>query len=96
MELLSFSAIIGTLTVVFSLLAKVLGQPDQIRKNFKRKSTEGLSTIMITIAVISYLLWTIHGIIEKDWVLIIGQSLGVLTSGIILMQIIIYRDSRNK
>jgi len=91
MELISFSAIIGTLTVVFSLLAKVLGQPDQIRKNFKRKSTEGLSTIMITIAVISYSLWTIHGIIEKDWVLIFGQSLGVLTSGIILTQIILYR-----
>ena len=91
MELINFAAIIGTLTVIFSLLAKILGQPDQIRKNFKRKSTEGLSTTMIVIAVISYALWTIHGIIEKDWVLIFGQSLGVLTMSIILIQIILYR-----
>ncbi len=91
MELINFAAIIGTLTVIFSLLAKILGQPDQIRKNFKRKSTEGLSTIMIVIAVISYSLWTIHGIIEKDWVLIFGQSLGVLTMSIILIQIILYK-----
>lgn len=68
MELISVASIIGVLTVTFSLLAKVLGQPDQIRKNFKRKSTEGLSTIMIVIAVISYSLWTIHGVMEEDWV----------------------------
>ena len=38
MEFISFAAIIGTLTVIVSLLAKVLGQPAQIRKNFKRKT----------------------------------------------------------
>lgn len=92
MEFISFTAIIGTLTVIVSLLAKVLGQPAQIRKNFKRKSTEGLSTMMIVIAWSSYLLWTIHGILKQDWVLIFGQSLGVLTMGIVLTQIIIYRN----
>ncbi|MBW6462355.1 MAG: PQ-loop repeat-containing protein [DPANN group archaeon] len=41
-------------------------------KNYKRKSTEGLSTIFIVLAFISYILWIIHGYLQNDWVLIIG------------------------
>ncbi len=76
---ITFASTIAVLTVVFGILAKVIGFPDQIRKNHKRKSTDGLSTIMIVIAVIGYSLWTIHGFIKKDWVLVVGQGLGILT-----------------
>ena len=86
----TFAGIIAVLTVAFGVLAKVIGFPDQIRKNYQRKSTEGLSTLMILIGVIGYALWTIHGFIRNDWVLIIGQGLGVVTTGIILAQILWY------
>ena len=90
-EVITFASIIAVLTVIFAILAKIIGFPDQIRKNFKRKSTEGLSTLMIIIGVIGYTLWTIHGVIRNDWVLIVGQGLGIIVTGVILIQIIIYR-----
>ena len=90
--MLLFAQIIGILTVTFSFLAKVIGQPDQMRRNYKRKSTEGVSTILYIIAFLSYTFYTIHGILQKDWVIIAGQSVGVITSGIILGQIIYYKQ----
>jgi uncharacterized protein with PQ loop repeat len=92
--IITLSAIIGTLTVIIGLLVKILGFPDQFMKNYKRKSTEGLSTIFISLAFISYILWTIHGYLQKDWVLIIGQGAGILTTGMIVFQIIHYRNKR--
>lgn len=86
-----FAAIIAVLTLIFGILAKVVGFPDQIRRNYRKKSTEGLSTIMIVIAVVGYTLWTIHGYLRNDWVLVIGQGLGIIVTGIILLQIISYR-----
>lgn len=93
---LDFAAIIAILTLIFGILAKVIGFPDQIRKNYKRKSTEGLSTIFIVIGVIGYTLWTIHGLLRNDWVLVIGQGLGIIVTGIILIQILYYKNRRKK
>lgn len=83
--------IIGVLTVVVGILVKLLGFPDQFLKNYKRKSTEGLSSLFIVLAFVSYILWTLHGFYQKDLILILGQGVGVLTSGAILYQILIYR-----
>ena len=94
--MLDIVVLVAVLTVIFGLLAKVVGFPDQIRKNYKRKSTEGLSTIFIVIAVISYILWTIHGFFINDWVLIVGQGLGIVTTGVILIQILHYRKKQRK
>ncbi|HIG96837.1 MAG TPA: PQ-loop repeat-containing protein [Candidatus Aenigmarchaeota archaeon] len=63
---INFAVVIAFLTVIFGILAKVVGFPDQIRKNYKRKPTEGLSTIFIAIAVVSYILWTLHGLLIND------------------------------
>ncbi len=90
---LDLAVIIGSLTVFFSLLAKIIGFPDQIRKNLKRKSTEGLSSVFFLISFVSYALWTAHGFIKNDMVVIAGQGLGVVTTGIILYQIMIYKKS---
>ncbi len=88
---LTFAAIIGFLTVIIAVLVKIIGLPDQIRKNYKRKSTEGISTAFFVLAFFSYLLWTLHGINQADYVLIIGQGFGVITTAIIAFQIILYR-----
>ena len=86
-----FAVIIGVLTLVFGIVVKVIGFPDQIRKNFKGKSTKGLSTTFIVLSFAAYTLWTLHGILRNDPVLMIGQGLGILTTGVILYQIWIYR-----
>jgi len=77
---ITFAAIIGVMTVVIGILVKLIGFPDQFRLNYKRKSTKGLSTLFYILAFFSYILWTLHGILQKDWVLILGQGIGILLS----------------
>ena len=91
---ITFALIIGLLTIVIGILVKVIGFPDQFRKNYQRKSTEGLSSIFIVLAFVSYILWTTHGILQNDLVLIIGQGVGIITVGMILFQIILYRKNK--
>jgi uncharacterized protein with PQ loop repeat len=91
---LTIPVVIGASTLVVGILVKLLGFPDQFLKNYKRKSTEGLSSVFIILAFVSYLLWTLHGVFQNDIVLIIGQGLGVLTTGAIIFQIIIYKQKK--
>jgi MtN3 and saliva related transmembrane protein len=84
-------ALVGIITTVVSILVKVIGLPDQIRKNYRRKSTFGLSVPFFILGFVSYALWTIYGALKQDWVLILGQGAGMLTMGIIAWQIYLYR-----
>ena len=92
LQSITFAGTIGFLTLVIGILVKIIGLPDQIKKNYKRKSTDGLSTPFMFLSLIAYSLWTIHGIIQKDMILVFGQGLGIVTVGIILYQVYIYRD----
>ena len=94
MENISLPAAVGILTTIVAILVKVIGLPDQIKKIYHRKSVEGISIIFFLLAFISYVLWTIHGFFQKDNDLIIGQGAGMLTTGIILAQILIYRKKK--
>jgi len=91
---ITFAAIIGVLTVIIGILVKILGFPDQFMKNYKRKSTEGYSTIFISLAFLSYILWTLHGYLQGDWVLLIGQGVGILTTGMIVFQVFYYKKRK--
>ena len=93
---MDFAAVISFLTAAMSVGVKVFGLPDQIKSNFQRKSTTGLSTWFVFSAFISYILWTIHGIQVHDNALIIGQGLGVATTGIIVWQVFLYRTNHTK
>jgi len=90
----TFAYIIGILTVITSLAVKIIGYPAQIFEIKKKMSVEGISLTLSTTSFITYICWTIHGILQNDNVIIIGQSLGVLMSGIVLWQVIIYRKKR--
>lgn len=93
---MDFTVVISFLTTIVSVGVKVVGLPDQIKSNYQRKSTAGLSTWFVLSAFISYVLWTIHGIQVRDNALIIGQGLGVVTTAIIVWQLYLYRSNHSK
>lgn len=87
-------AVLGFLTAAVSILVKLIGLPDQIRKNYERKSTHGLSIPFFVLGFVAYLLWTIYGYLKQDWVVFFGQGFGMITMGIIAYQIWIYRGNK--
>lgn len=87
----SIEIIIGFLTVANTLLVKLIGFPTQAVNLYKSKSAKEVSLVLFSLSFSAYILWTIHGIFKQDFVLIIGQGVGILTSGFILGQIIYYR-----
>jgi uncharacterized protein with PQ loop repeat len=84
--------LVGSSVLVISILTKIIGEPDQIRRNFTRKSTNGVSTVLYVLGFLSYCLWTVHGLLQADPFLTGAQSIGILTSGIVLVQIWMYRS----
>ena len=96
LQTLTLASVVGFFTVVIGVIVKIIGLPDQIRKNLRRKSTEGLSTTFMLLSFVAYVLWTLHGILINDLVLIIGQGLGIITTAIIIGQIFIYRKRKKQ
>jgi uncharacterized protein with PQ loop repeat len=90
---MTIASIVAAVTLILSLPTKFIGLPDQIRSNYKRKSTAGLSLSYYLIAFLSYISWTLHGYFQRDLVVVLAQLLGVLTTGIILLQMFIYRSA---
>jgi len=98
MSIITLTTIVGFFTITLGILVKLVGFPDQIRRNFKNKSTKGLSTSFIILSFLAYVMWTLHGVLIGDVVVIIGQGLGIITTGVVLYQIYIYgkNDIKNK
>lgn len=90
-----FIGIVGFATAFISILVKAIGLPDQIRKNYRRKSTEGLSVAFFLLSVLAYALWTFYGVLKKDYVLIFGQGFGMITMVIIAYQIWLYKGKKS-
>lgn len=78
------STIIGVLTVISSYALKLIGFPAQIRKMKKNNNIDGLSPWLIFFSMTSYILWTLHGVVKGDWVLILGQGIGVVMSSVVI------------
>jgi len=94
MNIVLITIIVGILTTILSVIIKVVGFPDQMRKNYKRKSTEGVSSAFYILSVVTYVVWTLYGILRGDIVVVISQALGIVTTGIIVYQIILYRKKK--
>ena len=91
MSIATITVAVGFLTVALGVLVKLVGFPDQIRRNYQKKSTEGLSTAFVVLSFFAYVSWTLHGILIHDMVVVVGQGLGIITTGAILWQIYIYK-----
>ncbi len=86
-----FIHFIAVMTVVSSIAIKVIGYPDQIRKIIITKRVDNISILNYWLTVVTYVFWTIHGIIKNDLVIILAQSLGILTSGVLLIVTLRYK-----
>ena len=86
--------IFGTLATMASLSIMLFGFPSQIIKNYKRKSTTGLSSLLIFLACCSYSLWVTYGFLKPDFFLIIAQTPSSILCYIILFQIFHYKKKR--
>lgn len=80
------------LTVVLSLAVTGLGLTAQVRKNYLRKSTEGLSLFYFLLLAVSYTCWSVYGFTQQDLVLIIPMTLGTLMSWLVTFQFALYRS----
>mgnify|MGYP001599056746 CR=1 FL=1 len=82
---------IKIITVILSLAVTCLGLTAQVRKNYLKKSVEGLSFFYFSLLAISYTFWSIYGFSQHDLVLIVPMSLGMLMSWLIVAQFLRYR-----
>ena len=87
--------VIKILTVVLSLAVTGLGLTSQVRKNIRRRSVEGLSFFYFSLLAISYTFWSIYGLSQKDLVLIIPMSLGMIMSWVVVSQFVLYKNEHN-
>ncbi|MFY7879658.1 MAG: SemiSWEET family sugar transporter [Lacibacter sp.] len=85
--------IIGVLTIAASYMIKLIGFPQQAIKIFKSKKTKNVSWFLFLSSFISYILWTYYGYLKNDWVIMWGQSVGILTSGIVLYLLYKFRSN---
>ena len=85
-------SIVGTLTVACSYGIKFIGFPNQIKKSMQNNSFASLSKALFILSFVSYILWTIYGILKNDWVIIAGQSVGILTAGFLLYKMFNHKN----
>ena len=86
--------LVGFATVAISYCIKFIGLPQQAIKLYKSKSNKNVSAILFCFSFTSYILWTYYGYLKNDWVIMWGQSVGILSSGIILF--LIYKNRQRE
>jgi MtN3 and saliva related transmembrane protein len=64
----------------------------QIIRLHKTKSSEGVSLLMFGGFCLLQLLTIFHGIIHKDYLLIVGYILSLIACGTVTVQILLYRQ----
>lgn len=89
-----FTTIISVMTIIFSFLVKIIGFPSQIKLLLRHSDTSNISKPFYILNFISYFLWTIHGFNQGDKIIIIGQGLGVIASGIVLYLLFRRREKK--
>jgi hypothetical protein len=84
-------AFVAFMTLFLSIITKVIGFPSQARLIHKTKKVDNISLPLYAITFLSYCFWTLHGYFKHDNTIVIGQGLGIVTTGFILGQLIYYR-----
>lgn len=84
--------LIEILVLISSIILKCFGMPDQVRKLYQTKNSEGFSLLYYTSLETTYLLWIAHGYYKKDWIVISTSIVGAIATGVILFMVVKYRN----
>jgi MtN3 and saliva related transmembrane protein len=76
----SFAPLIGGIAAVLASLSYI----PQVRKAWPCNSTEDLSLGMLVALTLGVGLWTVYGVIQGDWVIVLANVVGATLSGIVL------------
>ena len=86
--------LVGWIASVVTLTYTAFGLPVQIRKNWAKKSTEGLSLFMTIMLFGTFTSWVVYSALKLDWYILIPNSVGAVGALVILGQFAAYRDRK--
>lgn len=76
----SIAAYVGGIAAFFASLSYI----PQVRKAWPPKSTDDLSLGMLTALTFGPGLWTVYGMMQADWVIVLANFVGATLSAIVL------------
>ena len=85
--------IVGWAATIITVVYTMFGIPVQIKSNYQRKSTEGLSLFLFSFLFLTFLSWVIYGVLKSDYFIVVPNGLGAFFAAIILIQIFQYKDN---
>jgi uncharacterized protein with PQ loop repeat len=88
--------IMGWIATIITITYTSYGLPLQFYKNFKKKSTAGLSVSMIIMMFMTFLSWVIYAAMKSppDFYIMICNFVGAIGAFLILIQFWMYRSSK--
>lgn len=96
MNLSLIQNILSILAIALGVILFALGWVSQAYKNYKRKSTEGLSFPLYLVGFTTTFVWLIYGLKTSIPMLIIPNIFGVLVGLVILIQFALYREKNSE
>ena len=85
--------VLGLMAMATSILYLCFGLPLQIIENYKRKSTQGLSFLLILLCSITLVMWSLYAWAQDpiDWYILGANVPGFVFSIILLLQFKLYK-----
>jgi len=83
----TFLAAIATSWGLVMSLAPLL----QVRVVIRRRSSAGVSTAWIVVLLVGFVLWLGYGVANREWPLVIVNSVSLAVAGVTLAVIVIHR-----
>lgn len=86
---MDIEALIGTVAGICTTVAVV----PQLVRTWKTKEVEDVSLGMFLVLIFGVTLWTVYGILKKDWPIIITNGISVMLNLCMLYFIMSYSDN---
>ena len=86
--------VMGWIATIVTITYTSYGLPVQFYKNYKKKSTEGLSLSMIIMMFMTFLSWVIYAAMKSppDYYIMVCNFIGAVGVFFILIQFWLYRN----
>ncbi len=87
--------VLGLIAMATAILYLCFGLPLQIIENYKRKSTQGLSFILIFLCSVTLVMWSLYAWVQDpiDWYILGANAPGFIFSVILLLQFKLYKSA---